>query len=113
MGNPSDAASKLLYGTGLGLFLVAGFGLIEGRMELNELGIGWIFVLIGTILIGLGNTLGNGSGPLTEAFPNESADELAMRVRGEIDDTIKDASVGSAWAELEANVLEEELSEQE
>jgi hypothetical protein len=34
-------------------------------------------------------------------------------VSEDINTSIQDASVGSAWAELEANVLEEELSEQE
>jgi hypothetical protein len=38
---------------------------------------------------------------------------LAERVRNEIETTAKDASVGSAWAELEAAVLESELSEEE
>jgi len=113
MSNPSDAASKLLYGTGTGLLLVAGFGLIEGRMQISELGMGWIFILLGAVFIGLGNTLSNGAGPLSPAFPNESADELAQRVSEDINTSIKDASVGSAWAELEANVLQEELSEQE
>ena len=113
MSNPSDAASKLLYGTGTGLLLVAGFGLIEGRMQISELGMGWIFILLGALFLGLGNTLSYGSGPLSSAFPNESADELAQRVSEDINTSIKDASVGSAWAELEANVLEEELLEQE
>ena len=92
---------------------MAGFGLIEGRMQISELGMGWIFILLGALFLGLGNTLSNGSGPLSSAFPNESADELAQRVSEDINTSIKDASVGSAWAELEANVLEEELSEQE
>ena len=49
MSNPSDAASKLLYGTGFGLFLVAGFGLIEGRMAITEIGTGWLFILLGAL----------------------------------------------------------------
>lgn len=113
MSNPSDAASKLLYGTGFGLFLVAGFGLIEGRMAITEIGTGWLFILLGAIALLLGNALSGGSGPLATAFPNESSEDLAIRVRKDINASIKDASVGSAWAELEANVLEEELSEQE
>ena len=38
---------------------------------------------------------------------------LSERVRSELETTVKDASVGSAWAELEAAVLESELSEEE
>lgn len=113
MSNPSDAATKLLYGTGFGLLLVVGFGLIEGRMVIDEIGVGWLFILLSAIVLLLGNALNEGSGPLMAAFPNESSDELALRVRNDINASIRDASVGSAWAELEANVLEDELSEQE
>jgi hypothetical protein len=57
--------------------------------------------------------LGNGTGPLSGAFPDETTEELATRVRNDVNESVKAASVGSAWAELEANVLEQELSEQE
>ena len=61
----------------------------------------------------LGKSLNDGNGPLANAFPDESAEQLASRVRDDINESIKAASVGSAWAELEANVLEQELSEEE
>jgi hypothetical protein len=113
MANPSDAATRLLTGTGLGVLLVAGLGFIEGRSSIDELGVGWALVLIGLMFIGLGKTLGNGTGPLSGAFPDETTEELATRVRNDVNESVKAASVGSAWAELEANVLEQELSEQE
>ncbi|DAC33296.1 MAG TPA: hypothetical protein HA356_00870 [Candidatus Poseidoniaceae archaeon] len=113
MANPGDAASKLLLGTGIGLLLIAGFGLIEQRMSVDELSLGWLFVLLGLIFLGLGKTLDSNSGPLSQAFPDETAEQLAVRVRNDINTSIKDASVGSAWAELEANVLEQELSQEE
>lgn len=82
-------------------------------MVIDEIGVGWLFILLSAIVLLLGNALNEGSGPLMAAFPNESSDELALRVRNDINASIRDASVGSAWAELEANVLEDELSEQE
>ena len=112
MASPSDAATKLLYGTGVGMLLVTGFGLIEGRMVIDEISLGWVFAIFGLILLGLGKTLERGSGPLSTAFPSETAQELSNRVREDINASIQDASVGSAWAELEANVLELELSDE-
>ncbi|RJU97873.1 MAG: hypothetical protein DWC04_05005 [Candidatus Poseidoniales archaeon] len=113
MANPSDAAAKLLFGTGVGMLLVAGFGFIEGRANIDEPSLGWLFILIGLIALVLGKGLNDGNGPLASAFPDESAEQLASRVRDDVNESIKEASVGSAWAELEANVLEQELSEQE
>ena len=68
MASPSDAATKLLYGTGVGMLLVAGFGLIEGRMVIDEISLGWVFAIFGLILLGLGKTLERGSGPLSTPF---------------------------------------------
>ena len=50
---------------------------------------------------------------LSKAFPDENDEMLSERVRNELEATVKDASVGSAWAELEAAVLESELTEEE
>ena len=49
---------------------------------------------------------------MSNLFPDEDDDLLAERVRSEIETTVKDGSVSSAWAELEAAVLESELSEE-
>ena len=113
MSKPSDSAATLLLGTGLGCFLISGFGLLQGRMHLNSLSIGWFFPVIGAVLILLSRTLRSGNGPLSRTFPDENDEMLSERVRGEIETTVKDASVGSAWAELEAAVIESELSEEE
>lgn len=113
MSNPSHSASILLLGTGLGCFLITGFGLIQGRMTLTSFSIGWFFPIIGVLLLFLSRTLPSGAGPLSKAFPDEDDEMLSERVRNELETTVKDASVGSAWAELEAAVLESELSEEE
>ncbi|MEJ6563293.1 MAG: hypothetical protein QNL85_06275 [Euryarchaeota archaeon] len=113
MAKPSDAATKLLFGTGVGMLLVAGFGLMEERMKIDEINIGWIFALLGLILLGLAQSLTKENGPLSAVFSHETPSELAVRVKDDINTSIKDASVGSAWAVLEANILEVELSEEE
>ena len=113
MSKPSDSAATLLLGTGLGCFLISGFGLLQGRMHLDSLSIGWFFPVTGVVLLLLSRTLRSGSGPLSRTFPDENDEMLSERVRGEIETTVKDASVGSAWAELEAAVLESELSDEE
>ena len=113
MSNPSHSASTLLLGTGLGCFLITGFGLVQGRMELASFSAGWFFPIIGVLLLFFSRTLRSGAGPLSKAFPDENDEMLSERVRNELEVTVKDASVGSAWAELEAAVLESELSEEE
>tara|TARA_Y100000768_G_C23421384_1_gene426331 strand:+ start:52 stop:390 length:339 start_codon:yes stop_codon:yes gene_type:complete len=112
MSKPSDSASTLLLGTGMGCFLITGFGLIQGRLELETVSSGWLFPITGVVLLLLSRTLRSGNGPLSKAFPDENDEMLTERVRMEIETTVKDASVGSAWAELEAAVLESELSEE-
>lgn len=112
MSKPSDAASSLLLGTGIGCFLITGFGLIQGRMNLETLSLGWVFPSIGLLLVILSKSVLSGTGPLARSFPDEDDDMLSERVRSEIETTLKDVSVGSAWAELEAAVLESELSEE-
>ena len=72
-----------------------------------------VFPVTGVLLILLSRTLRSGNGPLSRTFPDENDEMLSERVRSEIETTVKDASVGSAWAELEAAVLESELIEEE
>jgi|TARA_B110000967_G_scaffold180987_2_gene197736 hypothetical protein len=112
MSKPSDAASTLLLGTGIGCFLITGFGLVQGRMNLEVMSLGWLFPFLGLFMIILSKTILSGTGPFSHAFPDEDDDMLAERVRSEIETTVKDGSVSSAWAELEAAVLESELSEE-
>jgi hypothetical protein len=113
MSKPSDSASTLLLGTGIGCFLIAGFGLVQGRMNLETMNVGWLFPIIGLLLIILSKSVLSGTGPLSQTFPDEDDDTLTERVRSEVETTLKDVSVGHAWAELEAAVLETELSEEE
>lgn len=112
MSTPSDAASSLLLGTGIGCFLITGFGLVQGRMNIESMSLGWLFPLLGLFLVMLSKTLRSESGLMSNLFPDEDDDLLAERVRSEIETTVKDGSVSSAWAELEAAVLESELSEE-
>ena len=112
MSKPSDAASTLLLGTGIGCFVIAGFGLVQGRMNLETMSVGWLFPIIGLLLIILSKSVVSGIGPMSRMFPDEEDETLTERVRSEVETTLKDASVGHAWAELEAAVLESELSEE-
>mgnify|MGYP006170892889 FL=1 len=112
MSTPSDAASSLLLGTGIGCFLITGFGLVQGRMDFETMSVGWLFPLLGALLILLPKSLRSESGLLSELFPDEDDEMMSERVRSEIETTVKDGSVSSAWAELEAAVLESELSEE-
>ena len=57
MDEPAKAASRLLYGTGFGLILACGFGLIQGRMEIGQIGFGHIFLLISLICLAAGRLL--------------------------------------------------------
>jgi len=112
MSNPSDSASSLLLGTGIGCFLITGFGLVQGRMSLETMSLGWLFPIIGVVLVLLPKFIRSESGLMAHLFPDEDDDTLSERVRSEIETTVKDGSVSSAWAELEAAVLESELSEE-
>ena len=112
MSNPSNAATPLLLGTGIGCFLITGFGFVQGRMNLETVSLGWLFPLIGLLLVTLSKSIRSESGIMSNLFPDEDDEILSERVRSEIETTVKDGSVSSAWAELEAAVLESELSEE-
>ena len=72
---------------------------------------GWEPIL-GFLFIALSRSIGAGHGILSDSFPSEDDQQLIERVQSELETTRKEASVGSAWAELEAAVLESELSEE-
>tara|TARA_B100001093_G_scaffold508715_1_gene571445 strand:- start:18370 stop:18711 length:342 start_codon:yes stop_codon:yes gene_type:complete len=113
MATPSDAAASLFLGTGIGCFLITGFGLFEGRMSLDEASIGWAFPVLGAVMIGLSNAVRSSGGFLSTAFPKEDEAALESRVQADIEASVKDASVGSAWARLEADVLATDLGQEE
>ena len=65
MDEPNKAASRILAGTGFGLFLVAGFGLIEGRSQWDSFSMGHVFVILGILCILLSRSILNLSiGPI-------------------------------------------------
>ncbi len=113
MDEPSKAASRLFYGTGFGLFLVCGFGLIQGRMELETLDIGHVLLVIGLTCIACGKLLSQKTGFLATFFPSEDEDDMRGRIETEINEIQNDSIVGDAWAKLESEVLEKEISDEE
>tara|TARA_B100001250_G_C19813918_1_gene797220 strand:+ start:4000 stop:4350 length:351 start_codon:yes stop_codon:yes gene_type:complete len=112
MDEPSKAANMILLGTGFGLILVSGFGLIQNRMSLGELGTGHIFLIAGITCILLSRLLKYETSRLSKIFPDESEDEMKQRIHGEINEIEKENSVGNAWAELESKVLTREIDQE-
>ena len=110
---PASSARRLLLGTGLGLFLAGGFGLISGVVAIETPSIGFLVPLIGLILIGLSYSTGRGEGPLAKWFPNEDNAAMADRVVADLSQEKNDADVGNAWAKLEHSMLSKELEEEE
>lgn len=110
--NPAKSAQRLLAGTGLGLLLVSGLGLISGNMSIEKPGFEFIIPLVGIILLGLSGPTGRGEGPLAGLFPNENKSNMALRVENELNSSIKEEDVGNAWAKLEHTMLSKELEEE-
>ena len=110
---PASSARRLLFGTGLGLFLAGGFGLISGVIAIETPSLGFLVPLIGLILIGLSYPTGSGEGPLAKWFPNENNEAMAVRVESDLSQEMQDADVGNAWAKLEHSMLSKELEEEE
>ena len=110
--NPAKSAHRLLTGTGLGLLLVSGLGLISGNMSVEKPDIGLIIPLVGIILLALSGPTGRGEGPLAGYFPNENKSSMAIRVENELNDSLKEEDVGNAWAKLEHTMLSKELEEE-
>ena len=112
MNDPSKAASRILYATGFGLILACGFGLIEGRMVITNLGVGHIFLLLAVISIIVAYSLGREYNFLRSIYPNETENEMVERIKKEINEIEQDSAVGNAWAKLESQVLEKELEQE-
>lgn len=109
---PARSAQRILLGTGLGLVLAGGFGLITGVISIEEPSIGFIIPLFGLIFVGLSSPTGRGEGPLADFFPNENDADMAARVESDINQQMQDADVGNAWAKLEHSMLSKELEEE-
>ena len=99
-------------GTGLGLVLAGGFGLISGVISIDEPNTGFVIPILGLIFIGLSGPTGRGEGPLADFFPNENDANMATRVESDINQQMQDADVGNAWAKLEHSMLSKELEEE-
>jgi len=110
---PAKSAQRLLIGTGLGLLLASGFGLISGVITLDNPSIGFIVPIFGIVLLGLANATGRGEGFLASWFPNEKDSEMASRIETELTQGRKDIDVGNAWAKLEHSMLSKELEAEE
>ena len=113
MHTPAVAISRLLAGTGVGLLLAVGFGLQQGTMEAQTLGVGHGFAIVGLVCMTLGWQLANGTGALASRFSRENDDEMSKRVKQEMNEALKAEEVNNAWAKLEATVLSMELGEEE
>tara|TARA_A100001037_G_scaffold283705_1_gene289398 strand:- start:1398 stop:1733 length:336 start_codon:yes stop_codon:yes gene_type:complete len=109
---PADSARRLLLGTGLGLLLAGGFGLLSGVISIEEPSIGFVIPLIGLLLLALAGPTGKGEGPLGKWFPNEDAVAMAEKVENDLIQENHDADVGDAWAKLEHSMLSKELEEE-
>ena len=109
---PAVSAQRLLVGTGLGLLLASGLALISGVISIEKPEIGFVFPLVGIILLALAGPTGRGEGPLGGFFPNENSESMGMRIQSELMATKRDDDVGNAWAKLEHTMLSKELEEE-
>ncbi|DAC08429.1 MAG: hypothetical protein DWC05_01040 [Candidatus Poseidoniales archaeon] len=109
---PSVAVERLLYGTGVGLLLGIGFGLQAGRSFGSTYLALELFIVLAVGCFVLGWMLGNGGGPLARWFSHETEDAMAKRVRSDIEEVHRSEDVTAKWAEMEAKVLTEDLSEE-
>ena len=109
---PSVAVERLLYGTGVGLFLGMGFALQSGRTLGANPPLLEVFLGGAVLCFVFAWTLSNGVGPLARWFSHESEEVMAQRVRSEIEEVHRSEDVTSKWAELEAKVLTQDLGEE-
>ena len=110
---PASSAQRLLLGTGLGLLLAGGFGLISGIISIEEPSIGFLIPMAGIVAIGLSGPTGRGEGPLSGWFPKENDSIMAARVENDLTQQMQDDDVGNAWAKLEHSMLSKELEGEE
>lgn len=109
---PADSAGRLLLGTGLGLLLAGGFGLISGIISIEQPGLEFIIPVAGVALIAISVPTRRGEGPLATWFPNEDDVTMASRVESDLKQQIHQDEVGNAWAKLEHSMLSKELEEE-
>ncbi|MDP6870148.1 MAG: hypothetical protein QGI21_05195 [Candidatus Poseidoniaceae archaeon] len=110
--NPASSANRILIGTGLGLILVTGFGLVSGMFDFSSPGFELIFPIVGLALLIISSPLGNTINPLNSLFPDENQEVMASRISSELIQFNTEQDVGDAWAQLEKTVLTKELEEE-
>ena len=110
---PATAASRLLYGTGVGLLLGAGLAFQSGHTVQDQPPFLIVVLAVALLAIGAAWSLTNGVGPLAQRFSHETDEEMAKRVQTEVDDLQRVEDVNAKWAELEAKVLTRDLGEEE
>ena len=111
MSTPSKKASRLLIGNGFALLLAFAFSLQVGRASLQEISFGWAIAIIACISLLIGfNMRGEKSSFLSDIFPDEDTIQTARRISDEMSEMSKEAKVSSAWAKLEVDLLEDEIS---
>lgn len=109
---PADSAGRLLLGTGLGLLLAGGFGLISGIISIEEPSLGFLIPISGIIAIAVSIPTRKGEGPLAAWFPSEDEVAMATRVENDLKLQIHEDEVGNAWAKLEHSMLSKELEQE-
>ncbi|MAH90722.1 MAG: hypothetical protein CMA11_03035 [Euryarchaeota archaeon] len=110
--SPAKSARRLLLGTGLGLLMASGLGLISGVLSIDKPELSITVPIIGLMLLALAGPTGRGEGPLSSWFPDENDVSMAARIEEELIQTTSDADIGNAWAKLEHTMLSKELEEE-
>ena len=86
---------------------------LEGLLFKNSILAGSI-AIIACISLLLGFSMrSEKSSLLSEVFPDEDTVQTARRISEEMSEMSKEAKVSSAWAKLEVDLLEDELSSSE
>jgi hypothetical protein len=110
---PATAVSRLLYGTGAGLFFGAGLAFQSGHTVQDQPPFLIVVLALGGLALAAAWSLANGVGPLAQRFSHETDEEMAKRIQHEVDDLQRAEDVNAKWAELEAKVLTKDLGEEE
>ena len=76
---PADRARKILLGTGMCLLFVFAVGLSSGRYSTSP-EIGWVFPIIGILLVGIGIAKGSLGQQFPDAVPNSPNIPLEITV---------------------------------
>jgi len=109
--SPASSAKRILLGTGLGLVLATGLGLMSGMLSLTDFGPALIIPGLAILSVYLASSLEKG-GALSNLFPDESRKEMVSRVEADLILQQKDLQITNAWANLEESMLSNELEQE-